>query len=300
MFISDHIELLLTFHEAHPDLSARTTPILNDIFSLLEPVSKESTEETRALAREARMVMTARLASTSSSATSSQTRRKPDEETPEEIYQKALKLLQDPILPIRAHGLLLLRQLVSSRPHPTPSRPGELGSPQVDRALIPAVLSIFLQAVQDDDSYIYLNGVQGLAAMVDGFGKETLKGLIGVYRDGLDGLGGGDMKKEEVDVKLRIAEAVEQVIKRCGDALPAYGESLRVPLLFFWDTCNLLFLLSGHHYPCIDQDVALVVPPYNTSYFRSLSPRSMRQHKLCSRTAVCCRSRKRNGRYLTD
>ena len=168
--------------------------------------------------------MTARLASTSDSGSTSKSHRNRDEESPEEIYQKAFKLLQDPILPVRAHGLPLLRQLVSSQPQLSQSKPTERGTPPISRALVPAVLSIFLQAIQDEDSYIYLNGVQGLAAMVDGFGKEVLRGLINTYREGLDALG-SDLKQDEVDVKLRIAEALEQAIRRCGDVLPAYGGS---------------------------------------------------------------------------
>lgn len=208
-------------HRARPanaDLSARTSPILNDIFSLLEPLAKDPSDTLRPLAREARMVMTARLASTSAS---SQTRAKRNnEEGPQETYQKALKLLQDPLLPVRAHGLLLLRQLVTARK----SKSGSFEEPLVDRALVPGILSIFLQSVQDDDSYMYLNAVQGLSAMVDGFGKDVLKGLVGVYAEGLGGLGGSAMTQQDVDTRTRVGEALGQVIRRCGDTLPAYGQ----------------------------------------------------------------------------
>lgn len=207
--------------------------------------------------------MTARLASTSASTLSSQPLPNTDEESPAEIYQKALKLLQDPILPVRAHGLMLLRQLVSSRPRTSPSKPTELDPPQIERALVPAILSIFLQSVQDDDSYIYLNGLQGLAAMVDVFGKEVLRGLVNTYREGLDGgLGGSDMKKDEVDVKLRIAEAIEQVIRRCGETLPAYGEFFMSATLFAFIWLTKLFT-SGRHYPSIKQDPTLVVSTHH-------------------------------------
>lgn len=187
--------------------------MLNDIFSFLEPLSKESSEAVKPLAREARMVMTARLASTSSSQPTS--RRKPEEEDSHQLYQKALTLLQDPLLPVRAHGLMLLRQLVS---------PAELGGkPSLEPALVPAVLSIFLQSIQDDDSYMFLNAVQGLAAMVDGFGKEVLRGLMKDYASRLqDGVG---LTQSDVDMRVRIGEALGQVIRRCDQALPLYGLS---------------------------------------------------------------------------
>ncbi|OCH90959.1 hypothetical protein OBBRIDRAFT_558927 [Obba rivulosa] len=220
------LNLLLSILEAHPDLSARTTPILNEIFSLLEPLAKDPSDTIRPVAREARMVMTARLASTSMPHTAHKAKKTPDEESPQEIYQKALKLLQDPILPVRAHGLLLLRQLVSARR----TKSGAPEEPSIDRALVPAILSIFLQSLQDDDSYMFLNAVQGLSAMVDGFGKDVLKGLVDMYTQGLQGLGGTSLTQQDVDSRTRIGEALAQVIRRYGDTLPAHAYLLVSPL----------------------------------------------------------------------
>ncbi|OSX60155.1 hypothetical protein POSPLADRAFT_1066562 [Postia placenta MAD-698-R-SB12] len=239
--VATAVNLFLSILEAHPDLSARTAPILNEIFSLLEPLAKESSDTVRPLAREARMVMTARLASASiPTSKGKQKRNKDDEESPQETYQKALKLLQDPLLPVRAHGLLLLRQLVSMRKANPESRSSTLEEPAIDRALVPGILSIFLQSVQDDDSYMFLNAVQGLAAMVNGFGRDVLKGLVNVYAEGLDGLGGTGLTQQDVDVRTRVGEALGQVIRRCGDALPAYA-SMLVPRLFG--------VMRAAHYP---------------------------------------------------
>lgn len=190
--------------------------MLNDIFALLEPLVRDGSSSVRQLAREARMVMTARLASSSSL-------RKPtsadsEEESAQAIYQKALKLLQDPILPVRAHGLLLLRQLVT--PPNRDSKDPKLHDP----ALVPAILSIFLQSIQDDDSYIYLNAVQGLAAMVETFGKDVLRGLVKEYTDGLDGLGSTTLTQHDIDVHVRVGEALGSVIRRCGSSLASYGQ----------------------------------------------------------------------------
>ncbi|KAJ7179134.1 hypothetical protein C8R46DRAFT_1187560 [Mycena filopes] len=201
--IETSVNLLLAVLEANEDLSARTAPVLNEIFSLLEPLSMTGSSFVRPLAREARMVMTARLASTSAPKRSAR-----EEDTSQEIYQKALKLLQDPILPVRAHGLLLLRQLVT----PQTSEGAQLSDP----ALVPAILSIFLQSVQDDDSYIFLNAVQGLAAME--------------YSQGLDGLSGSTVTQQDIDVRIRVGEALAYVIKRCGTALPALIDILVPPL----------------------------------------------------------------------
>lgn len=173
------------------------------------------------------MVLTARLASTS--ATDSVKRGSVNDKDKEKIaaqetYQRALKLLQDPILPVRAHGLLLLRELVVSPSSVSKGKEGTTRAPMLDPAFKPAVLSIFLESVQDDDSYIFLNAVQGLSAMVDGFGKDVLRGLIDVYMKGLDGVGVADLSQKEIDVRLRLGEALGQVIRKCGAALSAYGK----------------------------------------------------------------------------
>ncbi|KAL1660635.1 hypothetical protein GGF50DRAFT_62802 [Schizophyllum commune] len=232
------VNLLLSILEANENISARTDPILNDIFVLLEPLSMAGSDAIRPLAREARVVMTARLASTSGTSPA----KKGDTEDVQETYQKALKLLQDPIMPVRAHGLLLLRQLVSPQSGGRPrdagdgagrnlSVDGRATAPNIDRALLPAILSIFLQCVQDDDSYLYLNALQGLAAMVDSFGKEVLRGLLNDYSGGLDGLRTSTMTQQDLDVRVRVGEALGLVIKRCGEALVIYVDML-VPVLF--------------------------------------------------------------------
>lgn len=165
------------------------------------------------------MVMTARLASVSSSKSSKPRSKNANEDKTRNTYQQALKLLQDPILPVRAHGLLLLRQLVS----PSSTKSPDCSS--VDPALIPSILSIFMQAIQDDDSYMFLNAVQGLVAMVETLGKDVLKGLVVIYSENLDGLAGTNLTQNDVDKRIRVGEALDQVIKRLGDALGIYGDN---------------------------------------------------------------------------
>lgn len=151
-------------------------------------------------------------------------------DSPLEIYQKALKFLQDPILPVRAHGLLLLRQLASA----------STDSAKMDPALVPAVLEIFVQAIQDDDSYIFLNGVQGLAALVDNYDRSILKRLVYDYTKHLDGLEAGNMTQQDVDTRIRLGEALSMVIRRCGETLGAAGG-------LFLDTVSWILALMLFH-----------------------------------------------------
>jgi len=206
----------ITFSEDET-LTARSHPIFNEIFSILEPLAIRGSSALRPLAREARLIITARLANVSQARTRTTKTKKESADDSQEIYQKALKLLQDPILPVRAHGLLLLRQLVN---------PAFGKAHQVDKALVPSILSIFLQSVQDEDSYIFLNAVQGLSSLVEIFGKEILQGLVRDYAGGLAGLGAGNLSQRDLDIRTRIGEAMSSVIKRCGSALSIYGVSV--------------------------------------------------------------------------
>ncbi|KAF8490277.1 hypothetical protein JB92DRAFT_3010158 [Gautieria morchelliformis] len=225
------ITLLLSILEANTDLSPQNTPDLDDILISLNHLISHTSPTIRQLAREARLVLTARTASTSAAAS----RPKAETESSYATYQKALKYLQDPIIPVRAHGLQLLRELVS-RPSMTPASQARSDDWQLDPALLPGILSIFLQSIQDDESYIFLNAVQGLAAMVDGYGKEVLRGITEVYLSGT-GIGGSgaaagsmEMSKQELDSRIRVGEALNAAVKRCGGALGLYVDILIPPL----------------------------------------------------------------------
>ena len=208
------LSALGTYHSpcpsANPTLSSQSAPALEDILRHAERLVKAPSESVRALAREARMVLTVHLASASTA--SPGPAREPEEDRIRSTYQRALKLLQDALLPVRAHGLLLLRELVTVRAGTTPH--------EAVRVLEPAIRGVFLQAVQDDDSYIFLNAVQGLAALANSFGADVLRALVRVYADGLQGVGAGALTQQDIDVRLRIGEALGQVIRRSGDVLP--------------------------------------------------------------------------------
>ena len=137
-FVSRHfLTYCSPFPSANPTLSSQSAPILGEILEDAERLAKATSESVRALAREARMVLTVRLASASTA--SPGPTREPEEDRIRSTYQRALKLLQDPLLPVRAHGLLLLRELVGVR--------AGLAPHEAVRALESAIRDVFLQAV---------------------------------------------------------------------------------------------------------------------------------------------------------
>lgn len=208
---------------ANESLSPSTTPLLVLIFDKLEALAESSSEIISPLAREARMILSLRRAANlsspaSTSTTSSTTQAFDPLAASRERYQEALRLLQDQILPVRAQGLSILRSLVATRS----------ALLLTDPALLPAILDIFILAIEDEDSFLYLNAVEGLSCMVDVCGKQIVVRLVMVYSGGRkkgDGVGEGEKGRRELDKRLRIGESLVRVVQRAGEALSLFGES---------------------------------------------------------------------------
>ncbi|KAJ9105392.1 hypothetical protein QFC21_001762 [Naganishia friedmannii] len=168
-----------------------------------------ATLQFRGIARNAKLLLSVKKAMTSGTTVSSRSEQR---SSTMEQYQEALRCLQDSLLPVRGHGLIILQGVVKAS--------------DFDKALVPAIMDIFLQALRDEDSFMYLNAVRGLSSMVDGLGKEVLQSLTSAYVNGLDGGASVHLGKEELDFRLRIGEALTQSVKRCGTALSIYANVL--------------------------------------------------------------------------
>ncbi|CAG8720242.1 984_t:CDS:2, partial [Acaulospora colombiana] len=204
-------------------------PRVSRISDALKALSMHSSMALRQGAREASLVLMARQTGANLSNT------EPVDmgvKSSREVYQEALVLLQDPLLPVRAQGLAMLRHLVE------PPLPTSKTTP-IEGALVPAILDIFIHSVQNEDSFIFLNAVQGLTAMVQRFGRDVFKRLLDLYatdpRQSAVGL-----SKQELDVKLRVGEALGVVIGKCGESLSGYID-LTVPVI--------LAIIRDHHLP---------------------------------------------------
>ena len=196
------------------------TPLLSLIYASLDRFSASETSEfVPPLAREAKMVLSLRRASAFASApsTTSSTETEDPLAASRSTYQEALKLLQDPLLPVRAQGLAMLKSLITTRS----------AFLTTDTALLPAVLDILVQALEDDDSFLYLSAIQGLSSMADVYGRQMVRRLVGVYRGGeaMREVGQGEKGRRELDKRLRMGEALVGVVQRAGEALGMFGES---------------------------------------------------------------------------
>jgi hypothetical protein len=177
----------------------------------------------RQAAREARLVLTVRQAEVEGSTAANSIQVTGDDpaelarQRTRKTYQEAIHLLQDPLLPVRAHGLSLLRDLIGGQSAAEAEN-------VLDPPLAPAILDIFLQSAQEEDSYIFLNAVRGLGLMAvkSISGRDVFSGLLRIYTGNRDSA--GDLNRTELDLRLRIGEAISEVLRRAGPSLGNHGE----------------------------------------------------------------------------
>ncbi|SGZ24900.1 BQ5605_C023g09752 [Microbotryum silenes-dioicae] len=239
------LTLLLALLEANKSISPSSNALMSTIYEKLDSIAEKSKSElVPTLAREAKLVLSARealYASTTIGAT--EFKAAPYSES-RKTYQLALRYLQDPLLPVRAQGLSLLRTLVHS---------GDAFL-KTDPALVPAVLDIFVQSLSEEDSFLYLNAIQGLSSLADVHGKQIVQRLLMVYRggssEGFKAISEDEGGRAELDKRLRMAETLTQVIERAGQALSILVADL-VP--------TLLVVLRGRDLPTPLRSSALTV-----------------------------------------
>ncbi|XP_056630765.1 transport and Golgi organization protein 6 homolog [Diorhabda sublineata] len=117
---------------------------------------------------------------------------------------KAIDDICDCLLPTRGHGLLTLTKLIEKK----------------DKEVLERkqfVLNILQQNITDKDSFIYLNAINGLAAMADIFPNKILNLLCEEYLD--------TTRKDNVDyseVRMKLGEVLVKVTKVLGEMAPQY------------------------------------------------------------------------------
>ncbi|KAI9469900.1 MAG: hypothetical protein EXX96DRAFT_587901 [Benjaminiella poitrasii] len=193
------INLLRAVIHENDELDNQAVQLLTLSLEPLKKLENHSLELVQAAVNELLLAITSYLSAQkmSSSVTKSSL------ETSKQKYRDAMKSLQDDLLPIRAHGMGMLKEMALAKDPLVSSGEG-----------LSQLLDIFIRLVQDEDSYIYLNAVKGLSAMTDAYGNEIIKKLGDIYKD----------DQQKLDNRLRIGEALLQTIQRCGDALGKYGK----------------------------------------------------------------------------
>lgn len=225
------VDLLLSILERNADMTPQSTPLLYLIErKLTQPrFSAHSDEELRRVVKEAGIVLLARRQCEESNVTKDDdmpTLRTTTSATTKIItdkYEEALKLLQDPILPVRAHGLVLLREIAASA---SPSSP-DVASRRAAAALLPSIFDLLMRAVEDEESYLYMNAIQALKEVIL-CGQPYLSQVTLAYADSPAAL---PFARQEVDKRLRLGEALLNAVQALGAGGAAHAGAILPPLL---------------------------------------------------------------------
>jgi Required for nuclear transport of RNA pol II C-terminus 1 len=143
--------------EDSPDNKDAVEETLKEIRIILQTLSNNASETVRTLARDAKLKCmdykpsSGRLES-------------------EKAFREALAELSDELLPIRAHAMSQLKNLVLSKD-------------EVATQNLESILTIFLDLVDDGDSFIYLNAIKGLNAIADVYPNNALNQIAARYED---------------------------------------------------------------------------------------------------------------------
>ncbi|KAJ1814053.1 hypothetical protein LPJ75_002932, partial [Coemansia sp. RSA 2598] len=122
-------------------------------------------------------------------------------------FNAALRDVRSDLVPVQAHGVLELRNLVLSK------------TPILTRDRVEATVGVFLETLRSDDTYLYLNAIRGLSALADTGGQLFIPRLVELYKNAAS-----------LDEFLRIGEALLQTVHRAGRMLGHYAETI-VPVL---------------------------------------------------------------------
>lgn len=129
-----------------------------------------------------------------------------------EKFKEALELLQDPILPIKAAGVDILRTLITVDPTKT------------DPTLWPEIKQVLISALGNDDSYLYQRAAQCLTDLCllkpQAQGAAIAKDLTKLYAEQPENI----LLPRDLDRRLRFGEALSSLVRASGTAIALYGQ----------------------------------------------------------------------------
>lgn len=146
---------------------------------------------------------------------------------------------KDPLIPVRAFGLSQIRQLILTSASSIIKQQEQNSSSAVTAAAssvitprLPAILALHLDHIHDNDSFIYLNAIKGLAALTDVYPRQTLLYISNRYATSSDGTTSA-ASSMGLDYRLRLGEVLLLTVQRCGPALRKYGNQDALPQQLF-------------------------------------------------------------------
>ncbi|GAA27667.2 transmembrane and coiled-coil domain-containing protein 7 [Clonorchis sinensis] len=128
--------------------------------------------------------------------------------------EEAFEQLKDPLVPVRGHALISLSRLLESRHKCT------IGKEE-------RIFQVLFHHLSDEDSYVYLNAIRGLAALGHSLTDRTLSTLLDRFRQLCVPVSGKEPSQQtsqnsRVEFILKLGEAVMRILRDLGCMAPKY------------------------------------------------------------------------------
>ncbi|XP_044005035.1 uncharacterized protein LOC122850090 [Aphidius gifuensis] len=152
-------------------------------------------------------------------------------------FDEALKDTNDPLLPVRAHGLMILTKKIES-------------SDSIALAKKDLLLSIFQKNLTDDDSFVYQIAINGLCALASKYPNELVEILVNVFID----LPNDDDHDDNIitpENRVKLGEIIIKTMKKIGELSYSYKNILING--FLRGTCDNDYLVRASSLSCIGE-----------------------------------------------
>ncbi|OON19260.1 HEAT repeat protein, partial [Opisthorchis viverrini] len=128
--------------------------------------------------------------------------------------EEAFEQLKDPLVPVRGHALISLSRLLESRHKCT------IGKEE-------RIFQVLFHHLSDEDSYVYLNAIRGLAALGHSLTDRTLTALLDRFRQLCIPVSGKEPSQQtshnsRVEFILKLGEAIMRILRDLGYMAPKY------------------------------------------------------------------------------
>ena len=133
-----------------------------------------------------------------------------EDKTGMSLYESALYDIGDPLLPVHGHGIIELTKLIDAKDPET----------LVNTAKI---YQIFVESLEDEDTYIYLSAITGLVSCTRYSTEEVLATLTTEFTQVYQRKNLGD---KAMEVRTKVGEALVRVSKELGEMTPKYKNLL--------------------------------------------------------------------------
>ena len=133
----------------------------------------------------------------------------------DQLFQEALKLMQDSVLPVRAQGLGMLDTLLM--------QPEGI----VDPVRRQDIIGIMLHTLADDDSYLYMADISALVHAFEKGSPPQAVDLIGQLCSAFSASNLGQQSIRDLDKRLRVGEVLDRIVAQSGPALAIFGAYLQ-------------------------------------------------------------------------